>query len=183
MMANPLNHGSNTVSEIFAGPPDNLTILFKWNESGVGYDSSTFDPDIRGWTDSPLVLNPGEGAFLFNPLTNNYTNTFVGWFPLNSTNLIPAGYSIRSSTVPQSGGLQTVLGFPVSSNDLQNTTIFRYVPATAGYNLYTYDVQDLGGQWTSSATNGPEPAPAVGESFWIFNPNGVKLWVRNFTIN
>ncbi len=182
LMANPLLNGSDSVRNIFAGPPNYLTI-FKRNALGTGYESSTFDPDAGGWTDPNLALKPGEGAFLYNPLPKNYTNTFVGGVQLNSTNTIPAGYSIRASILPQSGGLQTVLAFPVSTNDTLNTTIYRHVPGDAFYKSYTYDVEDLGGVWTSGAPDGPEPAPRVGESFWIYNPNGIKLWVRNFTIN
>jgi hypothetical protein len=182
MVANLLNSGSNTVSEIFLNPPDYLTI-FKPNPTGTGFNGSTFDPDAGGWTDPGLALNLGEGAFLFNPLPGNYTNTVVGWFPLRSTNVISTGYSICASAVPQSGGLQTILGFPVSNSDTQNTTIYRYVPATGGYKTYTYDVETLGGQWTSSASDGPEPSIGFGEAFWVYNPNGPKLWVRNIPLN
>ena len=168
MIANPLNSTNNDVSNIFANPPAGLTI-FKRNAGGTGYDSATFDPDIPGWS-GPLTISPGEGAFLFNPDGGNYTNTFVGEVVLNSTNGVPAGYSIRSSVVPQSGGIQTVLGYPVGNGD----TIFRF--NGSGYNSSTFD-PDVPG-WTDG-----EPTPNVGESFWIFNNGATKNWVRNFSVN
>lgn len=187
MIANPLNGTNNTVVNIFAGPPDYLTV-FKRNALGTGYDSSTFDPDAGpggAWTAPGLTLAPGEGAFLFNPLVGNYTNTFVGEVTLDSTNTYAEGYSIRASVVPQSGGIQTVLLLPVSPSDPKNSTIFRFNAGGSGYKSYTYDTEDLGGTWTSSAIDGPEPSPGVGEAFWIANGtgNGTKQWIRHFTVN
>ncbi len=179
MIANPLNGTNNTVVNIFASPPDYLTV-FKRNAAGTGYDSSTYDPDVPGWTDPTLTLVPGQGAFLFNPLVGNYTNTFVGEVTLNSTNTYGEGFNIRASVVPQSGGVQTVLLLPVSPSDPKNTTIFRFNAGGSGYTSSTYDTEDLGGTWNPS-----EPSPGVGESFWIANGtgNGTKQWIRNFTVS
>ena len=187
MIANPLNSTNNTVQNIFASPPDYLTI-FKRNAAGTGYDRASFDPDVPGWDNPTLTLAPGEGCFLYNPLVGNYTNTFIGEVVLNSTNPIPTGFAIRGSVVPQSGGLQTVLGLPLTPADPQNTVVYRLKPfpgsVGGGYGIYRYDTEDLGGTWTSSESP-VEPAPAVGEGFWINNPaaNGAKSWIRNFTVN
>lgn len=180
MIANPLNSTNNTVVNIFANPPDYLTIA-KRNAAGTGYDFSQYDPDAGpAWTDPALSLAPGEGAFLYNPLVGNYTNTFVGEVVLNSTNAIPTGFTIRGSVVPQSGGLETVLLLPVSPSDPKNVTIYRFNAGGSGYQTYTHDSEDNGGAWSPS-----EPAPNVGEGFWIANPadNGAKSWIRNFTVN
>jgi hypothetical protein len=174
MIANPLNSTNNSVANIFANPPDYLSV-FKRNAAGTGFDGATYDPDIPGWSNPTLTLSPGEGGFIFVPGAVNYTNTFVGEVVLNSTNGVPSGYSIRGSVVPQSGGIQTVLSFPVSLSDTNSTTIFRYNGTS--YNASTWDPIDTFG-WTAG-----EPSINVGEGFWIFNANAPKSWVRNFTVN
>src|SRR6185369_1568068 len=70
IVGNPLNATNNDVSTLFQNPPALLTI-FKRNSSGTGYDSSTFDPDIPGWS-APLVVDPGTGVWIANPGPGNY---------------------------------------------------------------------------------------------------------------
>lgn len=175
IIANPLNSTNNDVSNLFASPPVNLTI-YKRNLAGNGYDSSTYDPDNggNGWS-APLTLNPGEAAFIQNPLGTDYTNTFVGEVKLNSTNSIPNGYSMKASAVPQSGGLVSVLGYPAGSSDM---SVFFFTGS--GYNTYNYSLDFGGNGWDNGGT---EPVPAVGQGFWIQNTGSATNWVRNFTVN
>jgi len=86
----------------------------------------------------------------------------------NLTNAIPNGYSIRSSMVPQAGGVDT-LGFPPTAGDL----IYKYIPGS-GYSIYTYDEFDL--VWYPNV-----PSMDVGESFLVAK-QGAANWVRNFTV-
>jgi len=167
LVANPLNATNNDVSSIFQNPPALLTI-FKRNSSGTGYDSSTYDPDIPGWS-QPMLVPPGSGVWIANPGPGVYVNTFVGEVQLNSTNAVPAGYSLKSSVIPQSGGIETALLYP--RGDLDTIFFFNGV----GYDSFTYD-PDVPG-WSPS-----EPAPAVGQGFWVFNNGATKNWVRNFAV-
>jgi hypothetical protein len=165
--ANPLNTTNNDVQYIFQNPPAGLTI-FKRNNAGTGYDQSTFDPDIPGWT-APLVVNPGDGIWITSPV--NYTNTFVGEvLQGNLTNAVPAGYSLKSSQVPQSAGVATAMNYPIGNGD----TFFFW--NGVGYDQTTYD-PDIPG-WTAG-----EPTPSVAQGFWINNPNASKNWTRSFTVN
>lgn len=170
MISNPLQTTNNDVSFLFKNP-QNQTTIYKRNATGTGYDQSIYDTDIPGWTD-PMTLNPGEGAFILIPGPLNYTNTFIGEVQLNSTNPIPTGFSIRASALAQGGGLQSVLGIPVSG--LTNATIYRYNPGSG----YAQSILDPDVGWTPS-----EPTPSVGESFWILNPNSPTNWIRNFSVS
>jgi hypothetical protein len=164
---NPLQYTNNDVSFVFQNPPPGLTI-FKRNSSGTGYDQSQYDPDIPGWS-APLVVNPGDGIWITSPV--NYTNTFVGEVLQGALSLpIPAGYSLKGSQVPQSAGVQTVMGYPVSNLDT------FYFWNGVGYDQTQYD-PDIPG-WSAG-----EPTPKVGQGFWINNAGGNKNWTRNFTVN
>jgi hypothetical protein len=85
------------------------------------------------------------------------------------TNDLPAGYSVRSSKVPQSGLVSTTLGLPANPADV----LYKYVPLT-GYSIFTFDEFDLA--WTPS-----QPTINVGEAFFSFK-GAASSWVRNFTV-
>lgn len=167
IMTNPLKNGGNDVSEIFTAAPSyaGLTV-YKRNSAGTGYDQSTFDPDLTAWT-APLVVNPGDGVWLSTPGGINFTNTFVGEVILNSTNELPAGFSIKGPVLPQAGLVQTDLQAPGAAGD----TI--YVWNGNGYDQYPYD-PDIG-FWA------PEPTIPVAGAFWYYNSGTAKNWIRNFT--
>jgi len=165
MIANPLDAGgANDLATIIPAPPENTTI-YKFN--GAGYDISTFSDGA--WSDA-LTIKPGEGAFIRN-FSTPFTNTFVGNVVLNSTNSIPQGFSIRSSTLPQAGKLQTDLGYVPAEND----TIYQFTGS--GYDIFTYS----DGQW---GTGAPEEQPSlkVGESVF-FRKTAAGSWTRNFDPN
>jgi hypothetical protein len=89
------------------------------------------------------------------------------------TNTLPLGIKVmRSSKVPQQGGISSVLGVPFDNND--NLFTFSH-----GYSAYTYSTDD--GQWDPS-----EPVINVGQGFfYVKAPNGSPAnvnWVRNFTV-
>jgi hypothetical protein len=122
-----------------------------------------------GW-DVNLTLAPGEGAFISVPSAK--TVTFVGEVVQgNTTNSLPAGFSIRSSIVPQSAGLSSVLGFPAVAGDL----VYFFNKATQNYAGGIYE--SFGGNLWDPA----EPAPAVGQAFWVQKAAQAN-WVRNFTV-
>jgi hypothetical protein len=113
-------------------------------------------------------VNPGDGIWIFSPAGSPFTNTFVGEVKLDSTNAIPAGYSLKASVVPQAGLLQTTLGYPTASGDA--ALIWNGI----GYDVYSFD-PDLGA-WDPSEPNIP-----VGIGFWIYNNGAAKSWIRHFT--
>lgn len=177
LVANPLDAGAgnNTVAKLFAGAPAGTTV---YKYTGTGFDVNDYDPDTygaQGWADIAQTLVPGEGAFVKLPTGANFTVTFVGEVMQGSlSNPLPAGFSIRSSQVPQSGALDTVLKFPVANGDF----IYQFNTTTKGYDVSDYDTDSYGPQgWASAA-----PVPKVAESFWVKKLAAVN-WVRDFSVN
>jgi hypothetical protein len=168
--ANPLSSGDNDVATVFtAGPSYPGLTIFKRNSSGTGYDQSTYDADLESWTD---VLNvaPGAGLWVSVPAGPNLTNTFVGEVLLNSTNEIPAGYSLKGAMLPQAGLIQTDLAYPAANGDTVSTW------NGVGYDVFTLD-PDL------EAWDPAEPTINVAQGFWLNNAGATKNWIRNFNPN
>jgi hypothetical protein len=168
--ANPLSNGDNDVSTVFtAGPSYPGLTVFKRNNAGTGYDSSSFDPDLESWTEA-LNVAPGDGLWVNAPAGQTFTNTFVGEAVLNSTNAIPAGYSLKAAILPQAGLLQTELNYPAGFGD------GVFVWNGVGYDSYSFD-PDL------EAWDPAEPNINVAQGFWINNAGAAKNWIRNFNPN
>lgn len=160
MIANPLdnktgNNLNNLLTNVALG-----TTIYKFD--GVsGFSSSVF---FGTWSPD-MTLVPGEGAFI--NLDAATTLTFVGEVMQgNLSNPIPAGFSIRSSQVPQSVELGSI-GFPA---DLGDTVYFfrggAYVSAV----------------WFGPPAFNPPAIPAVGESFFV-NKSTAGSWTRVFSVN
>jgi hypothetical protein len=174
LIANQLNTTNNTLAGLLPSVPDR-TAVYKW--TGTTFAISTFeeDPDRPGageWSQN-FTLNPGEGAFIKNPsLTSPLTITFVGEVLQGSlTNPIPVGFSIRSSMVPQAGGVRSVLGLPVADGD----TVYRWTGST--YAISTWEEPEPGqGDWSAG-----EPTAQVGEAFFV-KKDAPTQWIRSFTV-
>jgi hypothetical protein len=165
MIANPLNAPTNTVPVLFAGVPDGTTI-YKFD--GTSYSVNSLD--LGEWGNPAQTLVPGEGAFIRNPGTTPFTVTFVGEVMQGSlSNPIPAGFSIKSSQVPQSAALDTVLGFPAADGDI----VYQFSNAQNTYVIHALDL----GEWS-----GGVPLPAVGESFFV-KKVAAGNWTRTFSVN
>lgn len=178
MIANPLNAPTNSLQNLFkAGTPES-TQIFKFNSQTLQYETRTYSSVDGGWVDnnltlSDLALAPGEGAFIF--ALSSFPVTFVGDVPQgNLTNSLPAGFSMKSSIVPQSGGLKTVLGFtPVAGE-----TVFKFV--NGAYQTFNYVGPD---QWEDNNLNPvSEPVLQVGEAAF-FSKLSAGNWVRSFSVN
>jgi hypothetical protein len=166
MIANPLNATNNGINTVLPDVPVG-SLLYKYSGS-FGSPAEFFGVGV-GW-DVNLSLAPGEGAFIQVPSPK--TVTFVGEVVQgNTTNALPAGFSIRSSVVPQSAGLSSVLGFPAVAGDL----LYFFNKTTQSYSGGVYE--SFGGNlWDPS-----EPSPAVGQAFWVQKAAAAN-WVRNFTV-
>jgi len=165
MIANPLNAPTNTIPVLFAGVPDGTTIY--------KFDGTTFSVnalDLGEWGNPAQTLVPGEGAFILNSTAAAFTVTFVGEVMQGAlSNPLPANFSIKSSQVPQTGALDTVLGFPAVDGDV----IYQFNSTTQAYVLHALDL----GEW-----GGGVPTPAVGESFFV-KKGAAGNWTRTFSVN
>ena len=175
MIANPLNNtaaNGNTVAVLFPSVP-NGTSIFKYDESTHLFVGNSY---LFAWSNPNMTLVPGEGAFINNPTTTAFTNTFLGEVAQGGpgtpnptlSNPIPQGFSIRSSQVPQKGQLDTDLKFPVANGD----SIFQFDNASGSYVGHGY----LFG-WA-----GTPPTNDVAEAFFV-NKVSATTWTRDFTVN
>jgi hypothetical protein len=170
LIANQLNNGDNKVTTLIPTAPEGTTV---YKFTGAGYDIISFDSLENAWlpaaTAANLTLSPGEGAFIRNVGQNPLPITFVGEVPTGSlSNPIPAGFSIRSSQVPQAGTL-TELGFPAKPND----TVYQFDGTK--YIINTFD--ELDNAWLPAV-----PTVKVGESFFV-RKQAADTWTRTFNVN
>jgi hypothetical protein len=167
MIANPLNTTNNTIGSVLtpaAGVQDGDQYL-EW--TGSGYTTATYASFLGGWDQPNIAFAPGGGGFYLPSATTNLT--FVGEVMTGDlSNPFPAGFSIVSSQVPQSGDADS-LGLTPALADGDQVLTFD----GTGFKTFTKAVF-LGG-WDT----GNPPPLNVGESFFI-NPAGTGAWTRTF---
>jgi hypothetical protein len=169
LIANQLNAPDAKLSALIPTAPAGTTV-YKFN--GTAYEIASFDDLDNAWVGPAITLSPGEGAFIRNPTAAEFTVTFVGEVPAGSlSNPLPAGFSIRSSQVPQAGKITTDLGFPAGAGDV----IYQFNSTTDQYVINSFD--DLDNAWVPA-----EPTVAVGESFFV-KKAAAGNWTRNFSVN
>jgi hypothetical protein len=163
MIANQLDNGSgNTVADLLPAPPEG-TAIYKF--VGGSYVINAFE--FGEWSIPAMSLSPGEGAFILNPTAETFNALFVGEVKQGSlTTVLTQGFQIVASQVPQSGALDTELGFPVAEGDV----VYQFDNASGGYSISAYEF----GEWVA-------PVPAVGEAFFV-NKVAAVQWTRDFTV-
>lgn len=166
LIANPLYAASNSVAELFKGWPDGTTLnkfdtrLFRLSENVVQHGK---------WTNLSEQLAPGEGAIFYNPTQSYKYHSFVGEVLLGQLSMpIPAGFSLRSSLVPQPGPLHEDLRFPIGEGDV----IHLFDRDRQQYVLYPFE----NGKWKSGS-----PVVSVGEAFWVAKTAAAN-WTRSFNL-
>ena len=159
MIANQCdNPGGNTLNNVFPGVPNGSKII-KWNKVG-----QVFDPQatFSGVWSPNLILDPGEGAFFYNPTATPIPLTISGnaHTPVLPLPLPANGCCIASRQVPLVGGFIDIVGLPPQPGDL----VFRFDPVTQSFVGYTFDPVDL--MWLRDGVP-DDPMANVGESIWI----------------
>jgi hypothetical protein len=173
IIANPLDAGNNTVTNLFpATTPDGVAI-YVFNPGNTAKPYTINNWLFGSWDDPSMVLAPGAGFWVLNPLTNTYRLTFVGEVKQGTlTSPLPAGLSITASQVPQAGAVDTALKFPVTEGD----TIYRYMRGSATP-AKPYEICNFAfGSWDIV------PNIDVAEGFWV-NKVGAATWTRTFDVN
>ena len=163
-VTNPFYGVSNKVARFIPLAAEGME-LYKFSDGK--FSTNTFTSGA--WTNPDETLGPGEGAVIFNPTTKRITATFTGELPQGSLrNTIPAGLSLKSSLVPQSGRISTDLGLNLSPFD----NVYQW--RTNRYEVFTF-LPD--GTWIPS-----EPMVSVAQALFI-RANLEVAWVRTFKIN
>ena len=164
MVANPFRASDNTIAALFPNMPE-ATTLCKFDTNLFRLNNNAVKNGI--WTKPGEELLPGEGAIVFNPTNNFKTLSFSGEVIQGLLeNPIPAGLSIRSSLVPQSGRLHSDLGMAMTEGDV----IHIFDRDQQKYVIHPYSAK----AWEIN-----EPVVAIGEAFWIGKTNPGN-WVRHF---
>jgi len=187
IIANPLMAPTNTLGVLFAGQPDGF-VVYKYDPVNLwqvaNYQALPWDPTNPVWDQPNMTLLPGEGAFVYNPSSTPFTNTFVGEV-IQGTNLtvtLPGnlttnvGFQLIGSLIPQEGQLATDLGFPARDGD----TIYFYPNNTVQWQVYNYASPpwDPGNPVWDPA----QPTLSVGQGFFVYRPTPGQNWVRDFTV-
>ena len=163
-LANALWNVDNTVESVFNLPDIPGMTVFKMGSTG--FKANNY---LDGWAHPDMTLTPGEGCFFKNPSNGPIPLTLVGEVVFGSlTNRLPAGFSVSSSIVPQSGPLGSLLGFPVQDGD----SFFIFDAASGSYSHYAY-----AGAWTPA-----EPVLRVGQCVWA-NIIEAADWGRIFKLD
>ena len=181
LVANPLDAGNNTVSNLFntlAQDPDFLgSTVYAWN--GSFFVANQLDPFGTGWATPTAAFPPGLGFFIQNAGTTAKTNTFVGnVMQGHLVNALPTGYKVVGSMVPQSGYVAD-LGLVSTPGD----TIYMW----NGSFFVSIQNDPFGTGWPSPVppfTVDPVKGPFinVGQSFFYNSGDGSATWVRDFTV-
>jgi hypothetical protein len=166
LISNPLSNRANRADEILTSltsVPEG-TKLAKFD--GRNWLTNEYLQGV--WTFPEMTLSPGEGALLLG--TTNWTLTWVGAIPQGELKVwIPAGGSLRSSLVPQTGKLSELLQFP----KVTGTKIYR-VDDTGQFVLRA--------TCTNAGWEPEEPTILAGESFYIEAPHEF-VWNRAFVFD
>ena len=166
IIANQFIQPTNTVAAVITGVPGG-TSLSKFRPTTGDFAINNYDPVFLSWLDPNQSFANGDTGFLLNPTTNSFSLTFQGQVPQGLLSLgLPAGYSMVGSLLPQTGGIQSQLGFPGASGD----TVFLY--RDGRYRTSQFD--PLLGGWDF------EPNVNVGEGFFLFK-SAATNWVRSFS--
>ena len=167
LIGNPLNRGSNTLSEILPDVPIITTVLLDFIPVPTAF--LVYRKHASGWAPpgSGAVLGPGKGFFIQNTATSATTLTFVGEIPTGTKTInIAPGYNLLAPHFPVAGKVETDLGLPAVNGD----KLLKYDTASQNYVLYTRRATE----WSPA-----EPKIGVTEGFFFVTTNTVS-WTRTY---
>ena len=160
LIANQLDHGSNTLSEVFPSVPDG-TQLQKWDmdlQDWLPGDFFVGDQwlDANTWEPSTNTLSPGEAALMFM-LEASFPLVFLGrpHIPILPVPLSRGVYQYLSRQDVGQGTWNNITGLPAE----EGAMLKRINHDTNQFSLYT------GGQWTPT-----NPVVDIGEGVGIWLP-------------
>ena len=166
LISNPLIASDNTIAGLFGTSLPEGSIVYKYNGTGFTTAQFTFGTFVAN---GDVTVEPGEGMFV--RVGSPVTITFVGEVPQGDLSVeVPAGFSIRSSIVPQAGTVEE-LGFPAAEGD----TIYQYESEREVPGYYT-------SQYNFGTWNPALKPLEVGEAVFV-RTGASKNWTRSFSVN
>jgi len=156
LIANQLDHGSNTLNEIMPNVPDG-SVLYKFNNAGSNFSIAYYSAGLGTWMPPAITLNPGDGAYFQAP--TNFTLTFRGTphVPVLPVTIPSGACYLLSRQTNDVGHYADLVGTPPSNDSV----VYKFVGG--GFAAYIYSQR--AGAWSPS-----EPIAAVGEAEWISSP-------------
>ena len=157
LIANQLDHGSNTLNDIMPVAPDG-SVVYKYNNAGSNWLLAVYSANNGSWGPGAISLNPGEGAFFQAP--TNFTLVFRGTphVPVLPVTIPSGACYLLSRQTNDVASYNNIVGLTPTNG----AKWFQWNNAAGDYNVYAFGK----GAWTPSV-----PAAAVGESVWI-SPSG-----------
>ena len=151
----------------------NSTQIYCWD--GSAFITNTL---ISGaWSpNGNITLNPGEGAWLYNPTSSTFVVTFVGTIQEGlNTNSLSYGLNFISSPIPQAGGLTNNLSYIPTHGDV----VYQWDATNQTYIESQY-IDPLGTplHWSPSA-----PVMGVGQGFYLYPGSNAESWVTAFWLD
>lgn len=141
---------------------NNSTSTFPW--AVASYNQMLFT-----WIPNNVNLNPGEGAFVFNPSPSPVSNTFSGLrllprstpYPFTFNNL----FYLLSDQACEPSTYNLIVGAPPTLG----SEVVQWTGTTNGQFIPYYMEHFYAKNKSTGATNwaGPPPALAIGESAWV----------------
>jgi hypothetical protein len=160
LIANQLDHGSNSVADVLGAVPDGCA-LYKYDNVTSNWVASYYSAASSSWLPPNLTLSPGEGAFLQSP--TSFTLTLIGTphVPVLPVNVPSGATYLLSRQTNDVGDYSNIVG----GTPANLTKWYRFDAASQSYTVYTYSSHS--GAWSPT-----EPNASVGEAVWIAAPGG-----------
>jgi hypothetical protein len=164
LIANQLDHGSNTLDEVLPNMPNGTTIQM-WNCSlqAFGPVAATFSARAHHWS-ANLTLAPGQGALLYlNGSLSSITFTGTPHVPVLPAAL-PCGYgaaTVLSRQTNDVGTFENITGL----SPTEGAQVLLWNAPVVDFDVCTYS----GGTWYPSV-----PAVGVGGAALITVPGGTN---------
>jgi hypothetical protein len=163
---------NNTVHSVFGTSLPSGSAVYAFSGGAFAAPPASYGSKT-GWTGNTNAVNsalqPGGGVFIQSP--SAATVTFVGEVPQGAALTTPygVGYNIIASQVPQTGLIQTDLGYTPTSGD----AVYRFTSGVGYQPTISYGAKT---GWSPA-----QPTLNVGEAVFL-QAAGSGNWVRNFSV-
>ena len=154
LIANQLDHGSNTLNEVLTGLPDGC-LFYKYNNSSSTWSEAYYSAGFGSWMPDGLKLNPGEGAFLQSPSSFSLVFRGTPHVPVLPVTLGTGSALLLSRQTNDLGTYDNIVG----AAPLDGAQLWKWNSAFGTYQSYQYLA---GAGW-----NPADPTVDLGVAVWI----------------
>ena len=154
LIANQLDHGSNTLNEVLSDLPDG-SVLYKYNHANGTWSDAYYSAGFGSWMPNSLKLNPGEGAFLQSPTSFSLVFRGTPHVPVLPVAIPSGGSYLLSRQTNDVGTYDNIVG----TAPVDGAQVWKWNGASGTYDPYQY-TGGLG--WDPTG-----PTTGVGEAVWI----------------